>query len=749
MTRCLEASLELARSGIPNFVVGRDKEPLTEHGLKDATTDEATISGWFARYPDAGVAVPLGPRVGLVLDVDPRHGGNESLAKLIAENGPLPSGPEAITGGGGSHYWFAWPGGEVPITHGFLPGLDLQSEGSYVVLPPSLHASGNRYSWRVPLLGTKLPLPPPWLLKAADHGRSGRGRQRFEPSPGGQIPHGRHHDWIVSTAASLASRAPGISETDLLRTVRAVARETLDDTDEHETEIVDAVRSALSKFGRETPAEVESLFDEKGRPDRAAFVDALLLEHHFAALSDSRELLVYLDGVYDGRASSCIDGWVEGRFRDREETASSNFRAEVELAIRARSYVDRESFNPQGLLNLANGVLDVGTGELLLHEPGRRFTYKLPATYDPGAACPTFDRFLAYVLPDERARELALEAMGYALTPTNPHQVAFVLVGEGENGKSTLLGVLRTMLGDPNVAAETLQRLTDGRFSAAELWGKLANLAADIPDAPVRHTGAFKMLTGGDLISTERKHRDPFRFVWGGKAFFSCNKLPEVEDDTHAFWRRWIVLLFSVRIAEQEKDPQLLEKLKVELPGILNRALDALRRLQARGRFDVPETVASVREEWARRSNSFRWFLAERCRLAPGKWTTKQDLMVAYSEFCQEQGLVAKDSREVGTQIGRWLPGVRASQHRIHGRLTKTWENVALRDPQVTLSTDAGDASDAGGSPSRDAREEYSTREGDPHQPGHPYQRDPEDLFVGQETRADRARAQLDREGEQ
>ncbi len=508
------------------------------------------------------------------------------------------------------------------------------------------------------------------------------------------------------------------------------------------------------QLARQVRGTASPLFDEKGKPNRAAFVDALMRRYRFAALTDSRELLAYRDGVYDGRATALIESEIEREFCEGGDASSSYLRSEVEGAIRARSYVEREAFNPAGLLNLSNGVLDLRSLALLPHDPDRRFTYKLPVSYDSKATCPTWDKFLLRVLPDDGPRELALEAMGYTLTPTNPHQVAFILVGEGLNGKSTFLGVIRLLLGDANVAAETLQRLTDGRFSPAELWGKIANLAADIPDATVRHTGAFKMLTGGDMISAEKKHRDPFDFVWGGKAFFSCNKLPEVDDDTLAFWRRWIVFSFPVRITDEEKDPELLEKLKGELPGILNRALEALRRLEARRRFDVPATVASVREEWARRSNSLRWFLSERCQRSPTAWVTKPDLMVAYAEFCAEQGLVAKDVRDVGTQIGRWMPGVRAGRHHVAGRLTKTWDGLELVLPQLTLDPAApvpGVPSVPGGSPSRDARGKYSTRENDPTHSVHPYtEPDPDDPLGlnEQPTRADRARERLERGGE-
>jgi hypothetical protein len=107
------------------------------------------VRAWFARWPDANVGVVTGALSGLlVLDVDPRHGGEESLAALEAERGALPPTLEAATGGGGRHLYFAHPGGVVRNRVGLRPGIDLRGDGGLVVAPPSRHASGRAYRWR-------------------------------------------------------------------------------------------------------------------------------------------------------------------------------------------------------------------------------------------------------------------------------------------------------------------------------------------------------------------------------------------------------------------------------------------------------------------------------------------------------------------------------------------------------------------------------------------------------------------------
>ena len=123
------------------------KHPLTAHGVKDATRDESTIRRWWREYPKANVGVATGKVSDLiVLDVDPRHGGLESLQQFEDENGPLPEVPVVRTGGGGFHFHFKYLPGLGNKT-GLLPGLDVKSDRGYVVYPGSIHKSGKRYRW--------------------------------------------------------------------------------------------------------------------------------------------------------------------------------------------------------------------------------------------------------------------------------------------------------------------------------------------------------------------------------------------------------------------------------------------------------------------------------------------------------------------------------------------------------------------------------------------------------------------------
>lgn len=116
---------------------------------QDALVSEKTLREWFRRSPEYNVSIVTGALSGLVVvDVDPRHGGNKSLKRLEREHGALPKTMESISGGGGRHLYFAHPGGTVRNRTNIVSGIDLRGDGGCIVAPPSVHPSGKRYRWK-------------------------------------------------------------------------------------------------------------------------------------------------------------------------------------------------------------------------------------------------------------------------------------------------------------------------------------------------------------------------------------------------------------------------------------------------------------------------------------------------------------------------------------------------------------------------------------------------------------------------
>ncbi len=143
------------------------KHPRTKNGHKDATTYRSFIRKWWEKWPDANVGVVTGQESGLlVLDIDSRHGGEDSLLELEQQHDELPDTAETITGGGGHHIIFAHPGSVIKSKASIRQGVDVKADGGYIVAPPSLHVSGRRYRWALssdPKTVAIAPCPK-WLL---------------------------------------------------------------------------------------------------------------------------------------------------------------------------------------------------------------------------------------------------------------------------------------------------------------------------------------------------------------------------------------------------------------------------------------------------------------------------------------------------------------------------------------------------------------------------------------------------------
>ena len=124
------------------------KHPRTANGHLDATGDVEQVFSWWRSWPLANVGCRPSPGQ-LVVDIDPRHGGDVALHRWEQEHGALPRTRTARTGGGGEHRWFSIPQG-LDVTAELVAGVDLKTRTGLIVMPPSLHVSGSRYSWTNP-----------------------------------------------------------------------------------------------------------------------------------------------------------------------------------------------------------------------------------------------------------------------------------------------------------------------------------------------------------------------------------------------------------------------------------------------------------------------------------------------------------------------------------------------------------------------------------------------------------------------
>lgn len=292
---------------------------------------------------------------------------------------------------------------------------------------------------------------------------------------------------------------------------------------------------------------------------------------------------------------------------------------------------------PLDRLNVLNGILDVSSGRLEPHSPDFLSPVQINAAWVPGAGCPAIDRFVTRVFPDD-AGELFYQLAGLYALPDTRQQKAVMLLGSGSNGKSVALALLRQFLGSRNVSALPLHELADNRFAAAELRDKLLNISSDLSDRTFTDTTLFKNIVDGRLSTINARYRygKPFTFRPFARLIFSANRVPESSDPSYGYLRRWLVVPFDAQIAEDDRDPFLLEKLSTpdELSGLLNHAVAAYRHLLNRGRLTESGSLKSAKAGFSALSDPTRLFLEEQVELDDQSRLHRTDLYTAYKKWC-------------------------------------------------------------------------------------------------------------------
>lgn len=343
---------------------------------------------------------------------------------------------------------------------------------------------------------------------------------------------------------------------------------------------------------------------------------------------------------------------------------------------------------PDGLINMPRGVFNIRTGKLEPHNPDYHFRYVLPFNYNHRARKSKFMKVLSEITEDDPRKAVrVLEMFAWVLIPGYPIQKAIALYGNGNNGKSVILGVLSAFVGSLNVSGVTMQQLCDNRFAAANLRGALANISGDVGAGALLDTSQFKQATGGDRIDAEKKGvQEPLRFWNTAKMIFSFNTLPRTRDTTNAYFRRF-ELIELVQDFEGREDKKLLSKLTTEdeLQSIFNTVSSVfLPALLDKLEFEFGKKADEIRTNYELNANSALAFIDE--RIAPNSigQILSQDLYAKYTEWCKEKGVVALSEESFGSALIKLsgIEGVFKSRKQENGVRKNYYVGISLTTPE-------------------------------------------------------------------
>jgi P4 family phage/plasmid primase-like protien len=361
--------------------------------------------------------------------------------------------------------------------------------------------------------------------------------------------------------------------------------------------------------------------------------DRWIREHHIKTDQLTRTIYYYEDGVYV-EAEDFISCLIDEKFRGINTTGFIN---------NVLDYIRRHSlynFKDEWLA-VENGLIDPKTLSVIGFSPDTVTRIKLNVAYDPVAQCPGWLKFL-----DEcRSNPVLLqEAAGYPLLPDYPWQKAVMLLGGGGQGKSVFLKVLAEILNTANVSAASLQTLIDNRFGTNSLYGKLANIAGDIPDMALSNTGTFKGLVGDDRVRAEGKGTPAYEFWNRAKLLFSANQLPPSKDKSTGYMRRWVLIDFN-RTMVTNPNPRLAAELLAEKAGIFVWMLEGAKRVNLNG-FTYTSDPEEMTKRYIERSEPVVKFLEACCNEDFDGFEESKRVYAAYNAWAEVNRKKRMSSRE-------------------------------------------------------------------------------------------------------
>lgn len=274
--------------------------------------------------------------------------------------------------------------------------------------------------------------------------------------------------------------------------------------------------------------------------------------------------------------------------------------------------------DPASQVACANGVYDVVSGELLDHTPERFNLLAVPFDFDPAATAPHWRAFLDQTLPAD-AQLFLQEWFGYILSGRTDLEKIANLVGPPRSGKGTIATVLGGLVGEENVASPSMPSIV-GSFGEQPLIGKTLAIFSDISWKHrdiVTGVEILKAISGQDARDVNRKGREIWHGRLGVRFMIMGNDMPSFTDASGALAGRMIHIEFTRSVAGRE-DPGLKPRLLLELPGVLNWALEGLRRLAGNGRFTVPQSSEELAGEVRRQQSPVQGFLDDCCTFAEG-----------------------------------------------------------------------------------------------------------------------------------
>jgi putative DNA primase/helicase len=401
--------------------------------------------------------------------------------------------------------------------------------------------------------------------------------------------------------------------------------------------------------------------DDSDRIDKVA--SYLIKKYNFATVRETDVIYYYNGKIYDSKnAISIIKEETEKQIKE----CTRADKLEVIDKIKSLTYKEIAAFDSDpNLITVENGIYNISTMELTPHTPTNLSKVLIPCSFIENVLGISETKFWKYLIStctvngklDEDMSDDILELMASCFVKNKVDEKSFILLGNGDNGKSVLLLLLNSMLGKDNVSNIALQDLVSNPFAAARLDGKLANIYTDLKSTALKNEEKIKNLSSGEPMHVEHKYQDGFDMVTYAKLIFSCNQFPKVYDQSDGFFRRWIIIQFRRKFAlgDPDRDEKLKEKLinnQDEKNLIFSYLMIMSEKLLRTGKFRYPLGHAEIRKLWNANADPLYHFI-ENCIIeTEDSKKTKRETYKFYEQWCYDHGVVPLGKGQFGKAFG-------------------------------------------------------------------------------------------------
>jgi len=678
------------RSGYAPIPVPKKEKAPRLRGWQKLEIDEGQVDKYFSEPGNVGLL--LGEPSGGLIDVDLDATEAVSAAlKFLPPTGMV----HGRRGKPSSHYWYVLRTAVPPVKFLDVDGtslLELRSTGQQTIVPPSLHPSGERLRWEKEGKPAEVDLDR--LRRAVARVTASALLARNWPEPGARNAAALalagmllRAEWstaetaefltITARAASDEEWRERASAANSTQERLAVNGEATGATRLREW-VGDAVVTRMQKWLKIsedilTPSDGENLTDlgnsrrlVKQHGDRIRFCHISKCWYRF----DGKRWKPDVNGAVERLAKKTVRGLSEQAAQSGNGPVRKRFSAWAkasESRSRITALIDLAKSEPgipidpaqmdadPWLLNCENGTIDLRTGELISPRRDDLCTKITPIAYEPDARCSNFKKFLRQILNNNpELVNFVQRAVGYALTGSTAEQVLFILWGSGANGKSTLLEILRAILGEYGRSADAallMHRNNDGvRNDVARLAG--ARFVSTSETEAGRHLAEVlvKQLTGGDKVTARFLYSEFFEFDAQFKLFLTTNHKPGIRGTDNAIWRRIRLIPFEVTIPEEQQDKDLPQKLRTELPGILAWAVRGCLRWQKDG-LGQSEKISIATADYRAEMDILGAFLKNSCVERADLQETAGNIYAAYKRWCDASGEKALTQQRLGVAL--------------------------------------------------------------------------------------------------